>query len=137
MSGLTNGTRYTCKVNTTSTAGTGPWSAASNAVIPKPGGSAKNDLDGDGKSDLIWYNAATGTTGAWIMNGAGMVSYASLFTDPEWKVVAAGDLDGDGKSDLIWYHASTGTTGAWLMNGTGMVAYVGLYTDPDWKVIGY
>jgi hypothetical protein len=27
------------------------------------------DLNGDGKSDLLWYNASTGDTAVWLMNG--------------------------------------------------------------------
>ena len=27
------------------------------------------DLDGDGKSDLVWRNMSTGATRAWLMNG--------------------------------------------------------------------
>ncbi|QTN28811.1 M6 family metalloprotease domain-containing protein [Rhodoferax sp. AJA081-3] len=34
VTGLTNGTSYTCKVKTASSIGTSPWSALSNAVIP-------------------------------------------------------------------------------------------------------
>jgi hypothetical protein len=35
VAGLTNGTAVTCKVKTTSTVGTGPWSGNSNSVTPK------------------------------------------------------------------------------------------------------
>lgn len=34
VTGLSNGTTYTCKVKTTTTAGSSPWSALSNAVMP-------------------------------------------------------------------------------------------------------
>ena len=27
------------------------------------------DLNGDGKTDIIWYSAASGQTIAWLMNG--------------------------------------------------------------------
>ena len=67
-----------------------------------------SDIDGDGKSDLIWYNAATGTTYAWLMNGTSVSSHGALLTDPAGHVVATGDLNGDGKSDLIWHNAQHG-----------------------------
>ena len=96
---------------------------------------ATGDLNGDGKSDLIWYNAQTGTTYAWLMNGTSISSYGALLTDPAWSVVATGDLNGDGKSDLIWYNAQTGTTYVWLMNGTSISSHGALLTDPAWNVV--
>ena len=94
------------------------------------------DLNGDGKTDILWYNASTGTTSAWLMNGTSIVGGGVLLTDPAWKVVGTGDFNGDGKTDILWYNAGTGTTSAWLMNGTSIVGGGDLLTDPAWKVIG-
>jgi len=44
------------------------------------------DLDGDGKSDIVWYNESAGMTDAWLMNGTSMLSGAVLLTDPSWKM---------------------------------------------------
>jgi murein DD-endopeptidase MepM/ murein hydrolase activator NlpD len=96
---------------------------------------ATGDLNGDSKSDLIWYRAATGATYAWLMNGTTPLSGGGLLTDPAWSLVAVGDLNADRKSDLIWFHATTGTTYAWLMNGTTPLSGAGLLTDPAWNVV--
>ena len=70
------------------------------------------DLNGDHKADLLWYNASTGQTSTWLMNGASAIGSALLLTHPNWKVIQIADLNGDGKADLIWYNAATGQTSA-------------------------
>jgi hypothetical protein len=60
---------------------------------------ATADFDGDGKTDLLWYNAASGDTAIWLMNGTALKGGGLLLRDPNWKVVATPDLNGDGKAD--------------------------------------
>ena len=94
----------------------------------------QQDFNGDRKSDLIWYNALTGQTAAWLMNGLTQSSSATVLTDPNWKVTNTADLNGDGKADLLWYNAATGQTAAWIMNGLTQSSGALLLTDPNWKV---
>ncbi len=64
VTGLTNGTSYTCKVRTATTAGVSPWSAPSNTVVPDvaepPVTYFHNDISGspmlatDGAGAVIW-----------------------------------------------------------------------------------
>ena len=95
------------------------------------------DLNGDGKSDLLWYDPTTGTTVDWLMDGKTFHSGSVLPTEPNFKVIGTADLDGDGKSDLLWYNSVTRETVAWLMNGS---SYAGgkllLTTDPNFRLIG-
>jgi len=95
----------------------------------------KFDLNGDGKSDLLWYSAASGQTSTWLMNGTAYAGAASLLVDPNFKVIGTPDLNGDGKCDLLWYNAATGQTAAWLMNGATIIGAAILLTDPNFKVI--
>jgi PKD repeat protein len=107
-----------------------PLSAnAQNGITTNP------DLNGDGKSDLIWYNSVSGQTVAWLMDGTTAASTSALLSDPNWKIIKTADFNGDGMADLLWYNASTGETAAWLMNGSSVSAWTVLITDPDWKVI--
>jgi hypothetical protein len=79
---------YTYSVMATNAGGTSPAASASvtvNAAFP-PGASVKNDFNGDGKSDILWYNAATGMTSAWLMTGTSIMSTAVLLTRPDWEV---------------------------------------------------
>ena len=76
------------------------------------------DLDGDGRSDLIWRNGTTGATAVWTMNGL-VRGPAAVFADaPDWLVRRTSDLNGDGKADLVWRNRVNGFTGVWLMDGT-------------------
>jgi hypothetical protein len=51
---------------------------------------AITDFNGDKKSDILWYNAATGQTSVWLMDGATGTKGANLFTDPEWRLQCIG-----------------------------------------------
>ena len=85
------------------------------------------DFDGDGRDDLLWYNAATGQTAIWLMDGLKARVGEIVFTGP-WSVTATGDFNGDGKADLVWRNVDTGATAIWLMNGTHrLAASVDLY----------
>ena len=45
------------------------------------------DTNGDGKSDLLWRNSATGATHVWLMNGLDATAPSrSLLTDPNWTL---------------------------------------------------
>jgi hypothetical protein len=67
---------------------------------------ATPDLNGDGKADLLWYNASAGSTAVWLMDGVTDLARSWLLTDPNWKVIDTADFDGDGKADLLWYNAA-------------------------------
>ncbi|KJU83163.1 hypothetical protein MBAV_004643, partial [Candidatus Magnetobacterium bavaricum] len=80
--------------------------------------SVKKDFDGDGKGDLLWYNAKTGDVGIWLMNGVSisqvnLVAQVSL----EWQIKAIGDFNGDGKSDIIWQNTTNGDMYMWIIDG--------------------
>ena len=57
---------------------------------------APNDFNGDGKSDLLWRQASTGTTVMWLMNGATILHSYNLGGSSDWSVTATGDANGDG-----------------------------------------
>ena len=72
------------------TAGTGP---AALAV---------NDLDGDGRLDLVAANEGGNKVSAFLGNGSGgLSSQIQSFVGPNPSSVAVGQLDGDGVPDLV------------------------------------
>jgi len=98
------------------------------------------DFDGDGKTDIVWRNSATGENYMYLMNGTTVRAEGFLkqVADPSWKIAAVGDYDGDGKSDLLWRNSSTGENYIYPMDGTtikpteGFTRTVG---DQHWQVV--
>jgi hypothetical protein len=80
---------------------------------------ATPDLNGDGKSDLLWRNVATGQVYGMLMNGNTVGTQGFIYTEPNpsWKIHAVGDYNGDGRSDLMWRNESTGQLYMMQMNG--------------------
>jgi ELWxxDGT repeat protein len=94
------------------------------------------DINGDGTSDILWSNAATGSVVDWLMNSGTVSAASTLFSDPDWSVVGSGDFDRDGTSDLLWRNASTGSVVEWQMNSGTVAAAAGLLDAPAWSVAG-
>lgn len=78
------------------------------------------DLDGDGRSDILWRNGGNGAISAWLMNGASRVGGGSITPNvsENWKIIGTSDFDGDGRDDILWRKGSSGDVYAWLMDGT-------------------
>ncbi len=98
------------------------------------------DFNGDGKSDLLWRNDATGQVFGMLMNGASIASSATFYTEPNlaWKVVAQGDYNGDGRADVLWRNDLTGQVYIMLMNGLAIASSGLVYTEPSpaWRLLG-
>jgi hypothetical protein len=80
------------------------------------------DFLGDGASDILWHNDATGENAVWNMGASDLNSYwkgdLALPTnaDLNWRPEAVGDLDGDRRPDLLWRYPSTGATTVWTFS---------------------
>jgi hypothetical protein len=98
------------------------------------------DLNGDGRSDLIWIHQVTSNETApvreWLigpggsvstsLNDAGPVAASNNIGNNGWlSALGAADFNGDGFSDLLWTSngslafAGSGADGLWLSNGNG------------------
>jgi hypothetical protein len=103
--------------------------------------SVSHDLNGDGTSDLIWRNAATGDLATWYLSANHVVGTFPFtigrVTDLGWKVVGSGDLDGDGLADLIWQH-DQGYLAMWRMQGPQVLSTdllsINRVSDLNWRV---
>jgi autotransporter-associated beta strand protein len=78
------------------------------------------DIDGDGRTDLVWRNAVSGGHVAWLMRGGEVAATRALGGEPAWQVVGAGDFDGDGRGDLLWRHAADGGVVMQLLDDGGV-----------------
>ena len=74
--------------------GDGSWQHFSKNTVPtyihKGGGIAMpGDYNGDGKSDILWRNSATGQNWMYLMDGATIASSLGVNTvpGPNWGIV--------------------------------------------------
>ncbi|MEO8347032.1 MAG: FG-GAP-like repeat-containing protein [Betaproteobacteria bacterium] len=79
------------------------------------------DFDGDGKSDLLWRDNATGANQLWFMNGTTKGTTQTMpVMATGWQAAAAMDFNSDGRADLIWFLPTpSGQITQWLMNAPG------------------
>ncbi|MBU4428582.1 MAG: M4 family metallopeptidase, partial [Verrucomicrobia bacterium] len=76
---------------------------------------ARDDFDGDGKTDMAVYNE---TNGLWLVRGSATGRDSSMACGGTGYISVSGDYDNDGKADLAVYHAASGT---WLVRLSGSV----------------
>jgi hypothetical protein len=100
----------------------------------------KNDVDGDGNSDLLWRSNAKGWNFLWAMDGVKtkQASPINVVQDEGWLMAGQGDYDADGKSDILWRNTLTGMNFIYLMDGlTIKTRKVLNFVDaPQWELRG-
>jgi hypothetical protein len=105
---------------------------------------AVEDVNGDGRPDLVWQHDTSGSLVAWLMKGTRRLE-ARPFTpaavdDPLWKIRAGGDFNGDGVTDLVWRHQASGALAATFLNGTVMTGVdllvPSVVPDLSWTIVG-
>ena len=102
-----------------------------------------DDVNGDGRADIIWRNTTTGDLTDWLgqANGsfAGNTDYAWNNASLSWHIVGTGDFNGDGHTDILWQNDSGEVTN-WLGNAnggfTGNIANADNHVDAGWQVAG-
>ena len=101
---------------------------------------ARNDFNGDGKSDILWRHSSSGQNYIYLMNGIGTAASGSIFTVPDlsWKIAGTGDFNGDGKADILWRNMASGQNLIYFMNGLSIIGSEIIDTVPDqnWKIVG-
>src|SRR6266480_1561147 len=101
---------------------------------------ARADFGGDGRSDVLWRNSATGENYLYFMNGTTVVAegFVRQVADPGWKIAGVGDFDGAGKVDILWRNSVTGEDYVYLMNGTAIAGegFLPTVADQSWQVAG-
>ncbi|WHZ19734.1 MAG: hypothetical protein OJF55_001883 [Rhodanobacteraceae bacterium] len=104
---------------------------------PPPGSTqVHNDVNGDGRSDLLWYNASSHQMTYWLMNGATTTSWQALNVPAGYVPIATGDFNGDGYADILWTDAS-GNVYMWLNNGNGtFTSSLVSQALAGWQVVG-
>jgi hypothetical protein len=107
------------------------------AVVPHAG-----DFDGDGRSDILFRNGATGEVYLWNSNTGADVSFLGQSlgsVGSNWSIKAVDDFNGDGKADVLWRSdagdvyvwTAAGNGGAVSMNGQSISS-----VPNDWSILG-
>ena len=94
------------------------------------------DFDGNGTSDILWRNSATGDVYIWLMSGTTITGQGDLGDiTSDWVIQGAGDYNGDGKADVLWRNSTSGDAYIWLMNGISIANQGGLGDiTSDWVI---
>jgi Ca2+-binding RTX toxin-like protein len=95
-----------------------------------------NDLNGDGRSDILWRNDDGGFA-TWLGNASGEFTPAwGTAVSNDWKVAGTGDFNGDGRNDVLWRN-DDGAIADWLgASSGGFTPGWGTIVTTDWKVTG-
>jgi FG-GAP-like repeat len=92
-------------------------------LIESSSSSVGQDLNGDGKADLVWRHT-NGSAAVWLLNGAAVPSSTISLggVSSAWVVAGVGDTDADGNADIIWRNTTSGAVAVWLMNGGTLIS---------------
>lgn len=95
---------------------------------------ARNDLNADGKTDLLWWKPATFVH--WQMNGSIIQLGKSFPVNSTWLPIGVGDLNGDGQADVLW-QAPDGMVYVWMnTSGNAYAAPQAIGQRAGWKLVG-
>ncbi len=111
------------------------------------------DLNGDGRTDLVWRDYATGQVTVWLMGSDGKPTLNGPPTladgvdddgrpgatdSLEWALRGLFDMNADGKADVVWQNASDGRVVVWAMDGVQAIGYSQYQRQsPDnWRIAG-
>ena len=114
------------------------------AVVVPPGGGDRvhNDMNADGKSDLVWVQNPNVQMVFWYMNGATIAGTSGQNTAVDAAVdraalIGSGDLDGNGVTDLVYMGPNSGKVFVRLYAPVGSyVEKLVLTPGSSWKLAG-
>lgn len=98
---------------------------------------ARNDANGDGRSDVFWHSAQFQRQQSWLMNGTTWTYGDAREVASQYEIAGIGDFNGDGRSDLLW--RDTSRTQLWMWRATAGGGYDILFLrdyPTGWEIVG-
>lgn len=96
----------------------------------------RNDLNGDGVSDILWRNTSTGANQFWRSGNSNTQTAVTAVPNMNWQVVGVGDFNGDGIADILWRDASTGRNQIWRSGSSATQTSITSVGNMNWSVVG-
>lgn len=111
--------------------------STASLISTPPSNDAFYDFNGNGTSDILWYNTSSYEVGQFVMNN-GVASWAGVGVGAvNWQIVGAGDFNGDGTDDVLWHNASTGVVGQFVMSNGSATSFTGVgWVASGWQAVG-
>src|SRR5205085_12255263 len=89
------------------------------AAVPSGYGVAGlQDVNGNGRADILFTSSGGTRLLVWYMDGATRLAYNSHAIDSSYRLVGKGDVNGDRRGDLVMSNPSTRQIKLLLSNGT-------------------
>ncbi len=103
-------------------------------------GRTQGDLNGDGRDDIVWFNADAMRSAVWFVDGleidGGYMGPRAAHS--EMVLVGTGDSNGDGRADMLWYDPIAQRYSVWLMDGVdGEVVEIERHVGRDWTPVAF
>ena len=104
---ILSATRTEVRISFGPRAGTGWIFSEATLVQSRPPAECRfagvGDINGDGRTDVLWHNMQTREFYDWLMSGAVVAGGQGGTLLPErGRTLSTGDIDGDGRADLIY-----------------------------------
>jgi hypothetical protein len=96
--------------------------------------SRKYDFNGDGVSDILWRNTATGRNTIWKSGNRSTEQSVATVADQRWSVAGIADFNGDGIADVLWRHSASGSNSIWLSANVSTLQAVTGVGDASWVI---
>lgn len=106
--------------------------------VPVTSDYVHNDVNGDGRSDVLWRQNITAKNNFrwWQMNGAARGPTGTDTLSAPYVLRATGDFNGDGFADLVWRKQGESRIIVWLGSASGFTRHTIASYGPDWDVVG-
>lgn len=105
-------------------------------VVASTSFAVKNDINGDGRSDILWRNFGSELFLHWDMNAATFISSGASTMVNTYNVATTGDFNGDGRADLLWKNDSARVLYMWFSGPNGFTQQFVRSFPADWNLVG-